>query len=74
MSVYPSPFTVTKSNEIFENLLYVLTNLNPNGSNVLSYDVGCDDDEEDMTVGMDAYENMLQEQRSKVTFIPFISP
>lgn len=68
LSVYPSPFTIKQSNQIFDKLLYVLRNLSPNGSNVLSYEVACDDEEDyDIShTGAEAFERAMQEQRTKV--------
>jgi hypothetical protein len=74
LSVYPSPCTVKKSNQIFDKLLYVLKNLNPSGSNVLSYEVVYDDEEDKDTlnIGADVYEIAMQEQRSKVNIANFM--
>ena len=69
LSVYPSPATIAKSNLLFDSLLYVLRNLSPSGSNVLSYEVGYDEEEDALNIGVESYESMLQEQQSKVNNI-----
>lgn len=51
-----------KSNVIFNKSIYVLKNLDANGTNLLSYDVGYDEEEETIDVG--AAETL--EQRRKV--------
>ena len=55
-----------KSNEIFGRVVYLLENVNADGSNLLSYEVGCDEEEETVGIGSEAYEVLLQEQRATV--------
>ncbi|KAL9189207.1 hypothetical protein ACHAXT_011697 [Thalassiosira profunda] len=54
-----------KSNEIFGRTVYLLENINADGSNLLSYEVGYDEEEETVDIGSDAYESLLQELRAK---------
>jgi len=56
---------IRKSNAIFNIFIYVLKNANPNDTNVLSYEVGYDEEEETVEIGADIYEALLQEQRTK---------
>ena len=55
-----------KSNEIFNQLIYILKNVSPDGTNLLSFAVGYDEDEETVDIGVGMYEALLQEQRTKV--------
>ena len=72
LSFYPpcplvscSRLVLAKSNEVFAKLLYVLKNANPDGSNVLSYEIGYDEDEDNVEIGTDIYETLLLEQRGR---------
>lgn len=74
LSFYPpsqlptcSNIVLRKSNAIFSKLVYVLKNANHDGTNLLSYEVEYDDDEETVDIGADMYESLLQEQRAKVS-------
>jgi hypothetical protein len=57
-----------KSNEIFDKFIYLLGNISPEGTNLLSFAVGPDDEEETVDIGMEMYEALLQEQRAKVIY------
>ena len=51
-------------NDIFKMLLYVLKNVNPDGTNVLSYEIGWDEEDDTADVGsFDLYEVLHQNQR-----------
>jgi hypothetical protein len=74
LTLYPTPCIITKSNQIFEKIVYLLRNLSPCGTNILSFEVTYDEeeDEDDLNVGGEEYEKMLQDIRAKVTiFISF---
>lgn len=61
----PSPLTnsvLEKSNEIFGAFVYLLKNVHKDGSNLLSYEVECDDDEEKIDRDTCAYDSLVQEQ------------
>mmetsp|Transcript_19996 Transcript_19996/g.37613 ORF Transcript_19996/g.37613 Transcript_19996/m.37613 type:complete len:487 (-) Transcript_19996:206-1666(-) len=53
-----------KSKTIFNIFISVLKNVHPNGTNLLSYEVGCGDDEESIYIGEDFYDALLQGQRA----------
>jgi hypothetical protein len=55
-----------KSNEIFDRFIYMLRNLSPDGTNLLSFAVECDEEEETLDVGIEMYETLLRDQRAKV--------
>ena len=72
LSFYPpcplvscSRLVLAKSNDVFAKLLYVLKNANHDGSNVLSYEIGYDEDEDTVDIGTDIYETLLLEQRAR---------
>mmetsp|Transcript_14453 Transcript_14453/g.31345 ORF Transcript_14453/g.31345 Transcript_14453/m.31345 type:complete len:1131 (-) Transcript_14453:272-3664(-) len=54
-----------KSNAIFSKVIYLLQNMLPDGTNVLSYEVGYDEEEETVDIGADMHGALLQEQRTK---------
>ncbi len=60
---------LSRSKEIFDGIFaYILRNVNADGSNLLSYDVGYDGEEEDIIdTGADRYELLLQEASKKVS-------
>ncbi len=69
MNRYPPSHTITltnsvlgKANEIFGAFVYLLKNANKDGSNLLSYEVEYDDDEELVDRDTRAYDALLQEQ------------
>lgn len=69
ISFYPPSHTITltnsvleKANEIFVAFVYLLKNANRDGSNLLSYEVEYDDDEEMIDRDTRAYDALLQEQ------------
>lgn len=73
LSLYPpSPFAssvLEKSDAIFAKLVYLLKNIDPSCTNILSYEVGYDNDEEETVevgVGAEMWEALLEEQRRKV--------
>ena len=54
----------SNSNDIFKMLLYVLKNVHPDGTNVLSYEIGWDEEDDTADVGsFDLYEVLHQNQR-----------
>lgn len=53
------------SNAIYNQVIYLLQNMKADGSNVLSYEVGSDEEEETVSIGADVYRVLLQEQRRK---------
>ena len=66
LSFYPpcqtssfSNAVLERSNEIFTVVVYVLRNVNADRSNILSYDVGYDDEEETVEIGADMYDSLL---------------
>ena len=63
-----------KSNEIFDNFIYMLRNLSPDGTNLLSYAVECDEEEVTLDVGIEMYEALLRMQRSKVIWQHCLAP
>ena len=72
ISLYPPSHTITltnavleKANEIFGAFVYLLKNVNRDGSNLLSYEVECDDDEEKIERDTYAYDVLLQEQAAR---------
>jgi len=60
-------YALSRSKEIFSGIFsYILRNVNADGSNLLSYDVGYDGEEEDIIdTGADRYELLLQETSKK---------
>ena len=69
ISFYPPSHTITftnsvleKANEIFGAFVYLLKNVNGDGSNLLSYEVEYDDDEEKIDRDTCAYDAWLQKQ------------
>lgn len=69
ISFYPPSHTITlttsvleKANEIFGAFVYLLKNVTVDGSNLLSYEVEYDDDEEMIDRDTRAYDALLQEQ------------
>ena len=72
ISFYPLSHTITltnsvleKANEIFGAFVYLLKNVSRDGSNLLSYEVECDDDEENIERDSCAYDVLLQEQAAR---------
>ena len=73
LSFYPpsshtSPLTnsvLEKSNEIFSAFVYLLKNVHKDGSNLLSYEVECDDDEEKIDRDTCVYDSLVQEQAAR---------
>lgn len=72
LSYYPpcevpsySSILLGASNEVFSLFTYVLRNVNADGSNLLSYEVGYDEEEETVEIGADIYEALLQGERQK---------
>ena len=55
-----------KSNEIINQLIYILSSVSPDGTNLLSFAVGYDEDKETVDIAVEMYEALLQEQRTKV--------
>jgi len=51
-----------RANDIFGAFVYLLRNVNSDGSNILSYEVECDDEEEKIDRDTCAYDTVLQEQ------------
>ena len=75
LSFYPpfklasySNIVLSKSNEIFNKCIYLLGNISPDGRNLISFAVGCDEEEETVDIGVETYEALLQEQRKKVIY------
>lgn len=69
LSFYPPSHIITltnsvleRSNDIFGAFVYLLRNVNRDGSNILSYEVECDDEEERIDRDTSAYDALLQEQ------------
>ncbi|KAL7546797.1 hypothetical protein ACHAWF_010132 [Thalassiosira exigua] len=58
-----------RSNAVFSKLVFVLKNEHVDGSNILSYEIGYDEDEETVDVGTEINEALLQEQRAKDAII-----
>lgn len=75
LSFYPpcrsprSDAVLRESNAIFNIFTVLLKNVSKDGTNVLSYEIGYDDEEEPCHIGEDFYESLLQEQRTKVSGI-----
>lgn len=61
-----------KSNKIFRILIYMLKNVKPNGDNLLSYEVGFNEDEETVDIGADTYDLLQQGVRAKVRIASFV--
>ena len=57
---------LSKSNDIFEKFIYVLRNSTQCGTNLLSFAVECDEEENYVDIGLELYDGLLQEQRTKV--------
>ena len=69
LSFYPPSHSITltssvleHANDIFGAFVYLLRNVNRDGSNLLPYEVDCDDDEEKLDRDTCAYDSLLQEQ------------
>ena len=69
LSFYPPSHTLTltnivleKANEIFVAFVYLLKNVNRDGSNILSYEVEFDDEEETIDRDKSTYDALVQEQ------------
>lgn len=77
LSFYPpsrtSPFTnavLGKSNAIFSAFVYLLRNVNSDGSNILSYEVEFDDEEEIIDRDLSAYDSLVEEQTKSDKLLP----
>lgn len=76
LSFYPpskavtcSTIVLTVPNEIFSMFTYILQNVNPDGTNLLSYEVGYDEEEDtdDVDAGAEINEAMRQQEVKKVS-------
>ena len=77
LSFYPPsqtpPFTnavLEASNDIFSAFVYLLRNVNSDGSNFLSYEVEFDDEEETIDRDTSAYDSLLEEQTKSDKLLP----